>query len=131
MEDLVTKFIEHHFDLLKYLSLFIGIAYSYYRRVIADRRSDQLDEERLNYVKSLTAKVIELQQHHDECSCNSPTCQSNHVTSEDVAHMKEDLEHTAKELRDTVEELKSRLDDVHPVSYNGTAHSKVDDSKKA
>lgn len=131
MEDLITRFIERHIDLLKYLAIAVGIAYSYYRRIVSDRRVDQLDEQRLNYVRSLTEKVIELQHaHHDECSCADPSCRAKRASVQETDHVREELEHTAKDLKDTVEKLKSRLCDVYLVSHNEDHPPKTDDNKK-
>ena len=102
MEAMIIHFIQQHIDLLKYGGLFLGIVYSYYRRIITDRRDNQLNDQRVGYVKQLTDRVVELQHQED-------LQHENHLTTDTE---RQALRDTNEELRNTIKELHETIEDI-------------------
>lgn len=110
MEIIIVNFIHNHVEILKYLSILVGILYSMYRRIVSDRRGDDLGEQRTKYVKRLAEKVIMLEQ-HDEQSKVSQTKVNEEVKNELLRANSELMKHV-HDLRDTIEELERRLGEI-------------------
>jgi len=59
VDRIVVEWVHHNIDVIRYLAVVVGFIYSYYHRVIVDRREDKIDTMKNDYIDKLANDLKE------------------------------------------------------------------------
>lgn len=127
MEDSLIQWVHRHVDIIKYAGIAFGILYSCYRRLLTDRRTDQREVQKDEYVETLTEHLLEAQKREDvardEMIRQTADYQRTIIDNET-------LKKTIVDLHDTISQLQTQLKANSRNSYTSDPSSGDDNGKR-